>query len=250
VIVIAQRRDVATFPVELTITAVAGERLFTGAIRDLTLIVKRDSHRRKLEAALLRTVKIGELNHLTSKLANRMTSRLAAVHDDFATGQWPPHGLDRDDVWLAIGEHTPEVIRKLRTIAKPAIAETRVESLWDIIEVASGLALARVQQPLTLKIRVAVDAAEAVVDRNQIQQVLRNSIRDAVGATAGSARRELTIATTRAGDMVEVRIADTTTGLAEDNSADDGADGGTVFRVALPRPVAWSPEPEGRYSSA
>ena len=83
------------------------------------------------------------------------------------------------------------------------------------IEEASALALVGVGQGLKLDIRVAEDAAEAVIDKIQIQQVLLNLMRNAVEAMADSARRELTISARRAGDMVEISVADTGPGLPE-----------------------------------
>jgi signal transduction histidine kinase len=62
---------------------------------------------------------------------------------------------------------------------------------------------------LTLNIRVAADAAEAVIDRNSIQQVLRQLIRGAVRSMDAAARQEITIAATRSGDMIEISIAET-----------------------------------------
>jgi two-component system sensor kinase FixL len=107
-----------------------------------------------------------------------------------------------------------------------------------------------------------------VIDKIQIQQVLLNLMRNAVEAMAGSARRELSITTVRAGDMVEISVADTGPGLPESVRArlfqpfvttkssgmgvglsvcrtiveahggelrvEDGAGGGTVFLFTVP----------------
>jgi len=48
-----------------------------------------------------------------------------------------------------------------------------------------------------------------------VQQVLFNLMRNAVDAMAGLPRRELTLATVAAGDMVEVSVADSGPGLPE-----------------------------------
>jgi two-component system sensor kinase FixL len=287
-IVMGRRRNGGTFPMELTFheQAVAGGRVFTGAIRDLTLIAERDRHRQELEAELLRAAHIGELNHLTSTLMNRVVRPLAEVHDDLAAGQVALHTRDRENARLMmaslveIGERTSEVIRELHAIAKPAVADKRVENLRDVIEVASGLALAGVQKRLTLKILVTDNAGEAVIDRTQIQRVLRDMILNAVRAVGAAVRREITIATTRLGDMVEVTVADSGPGLAEairsrlfqarvstrsslfrlglsrcgaiveahggEIHAEDGVDGSIVFRLTLPRPAVESPEPGRR----
>jgi two-component system sensor kinase FixL len=291
-IVIGRRRDGGTFPLELTLQelALAGERLFSGAIRDLSPIVERDRHRQELEAELLRISHTGELNRLTSILLNRVVGPLTVMRDDLTAGQGPLHARDRVNAsvimasLLAIGARAAELIQELHAIAKPGLAERRVENLWDTIEVASGLALSGVQQALTLRIDVADDAAEAVIDRNQIQQVLRNMILNALRARAASARREITIATARVGDMVELRLADASLDLAEEIRprsfplfatpghglfgpglshcraiveahggeiyVEDGASGSVVFRLTLPSPAAESAKPRGRYTRA
>ena len=129
---------------------------------------------------------------------------------------------------------------------------------------------------MKLDIRVNDDAAEVVIDQIQIQQVLLNLMRNATEAMAASTQRELTITAARAGDMVEISVADTGSGLPEsvrarlfqpfvttkpngmgvglsvcrtiveahggELRAEDGAGGGTVFRLTVPRPGETSRE--------
>jgi len=93
--------------------------------------------------------------------------------------------------------------------------EKRVESLPKTIEEACAIAMAGVGRDLRLDIRVDTDAAAAVIDKIQIQQVLLNLIRNAVEAMEGWKHRALAISTRRAGGMVEIRIADTGPGLPD-----------------------------------
>ena len=149
-------------------------------------------------------------------------------------------------------------------------SEHRRESLPVVIQEASALALIGVGQKLKLDIRVADNAAEAVIDKIQIQQVLLNLMRNAVEAMADSERRELSITTRRAGERVEIGVADTGPGLPQtvrerlfqpfvttksdgmgvglsvcraiveahggELHGGDAAGGGTVFRFTVPRP--------------
>ena len=91
-----------------------------------------------------------------------------------------------------------------------------MENLSRTIEEASALALAGVGAELSFDLRVVPDAAEAFIDRIQIQQVLLNLIRNAVEAMAGSAHQSLVIATLPStGAMVELSVADSGPGIAE-----------------------------------
>src|SRR5580658_5901600 len=69
-ILIGQRSDLGKFPLHLTIREVClpGERLFTGAIRDLTLCMERDRLRRMLQTELAWVACAGQLGHLASKV--------------------------------------------------------------------------------------------------------------------------------------------------------------------------------------
>jgi two-component system sensor kinase FixL len=121
------------------------------------------------------------------------------------------------------------------------------------------------------KFRVDQDATEAIIDKVQIQQVLLNLMRNAAEAMDGSPRRELSISTAGAGGMAEISASDTGHGLAESVRerlfepfvttkpdgmdvglsvcrtiieahggqlrAEDGAGGGTIFRLTVPGPT-------------
>ena len=65
----------------------SGIRLFTATIRDLTVVVERDRRRRELQAELIRTARIGELDHLASTLVHHVIEPLAEVHDDLGHEQ-------------------------------------------------------------------------------------------------------------------------------------------------------------------
>ena len=63
------------------------------------------------------------------------------------------------------------------------------ENLPDTIAVVRELALARCRDTATVNIRIAENVTEAVIDKNQIQQVPLNLIRNALDAMASSALR-------------------------------------------------------------
>ena len=91
-----------------------------------------------------------------------------------------------------------------------------MESLTRLVEEASALALVGVKD---IHVRFELDANADLVlaDKVQIQQVLLNLMRNGIEAMANSARRELSVTSARTvNDMVEVRVADTGSGIAAD----------------------------------
>ena len=109
------------------------------------------------------------------------------------------------------------IVQRMRDFMRKRETETRPESLAAAIEEACALALIGTSgQPVRLARIVSPDAASAVIDRVQIEQVLFNLIRNAIEAMAGQPRQELTVATHRLdGRMVEISVSDTGPGLPE-----------------------------------
>ena len=276
-IIAGQRKDASTFPMELSVSevAVAGARQFIGFVRDLTERVDRERRLSELQAELIHVSRLNELGHLVSALAHEVNQPLAAIAN-YANGA--RRLLTSGSVGAAAqavervaeqAERARQIIQRLRDLVRKGSTERHNENLMTIIEEASGFALAGAGRDLKLDIRVAADATEAVVDKVQIQQVLMNLMRNANEAMSGQQRRELTISTARAGEMVEISVADTGPGLPEPVRArlfepfvttkkdgmgvglsvcrtiveahggklqgTDGEFGGTVFRLTVPR---------------
>ena len=274
--VVGQRKDGSTFPMELAVGEVSlpGARLFTGFVRDLT---ERQEHERRLgelRAQLAHVSRLNDLGQMASALAHEVNQPLAAIANYISGARRLFAAGNHSGAWQAMervgaqADRARQIIERLRDFARKGEAEKRVESLPRTIEEASALALVGVGQEVRLHIRVADEAAEAVIDKVQIQQVLLNLMRNAVEAMAGSARRELSISTARAGEMVAISVADTGPGLPEqvrarlfqpfvttkstgmgvglsvsraiveahggELRAEDAEGGGTVFRLTVP----------------
>ena len=276
--IVGQRKDGSTFPMELTVGEVnlPGTRLFTGFVRDLTERQDRERRLSEVQAELVHVARLTELGQMVAALAHEvnqpltaMTNYLSGIRRLLAAGnqQGVEPALERIAEQV---DRAQQIIRRLRDFVSKRETERRVENLLKTIEEATGLALIGIGRDLKLTIRVDDDAAEAVIDKIQIQQVLLNLIRNAAEAMAGSERRELSITTARQGDMVAISVADTGPGLPEsvrarlfepfvttktngmgvglsvcqsivhthggELHAEDGADGGTVFLLTVPRP--------------
>ena len=99
---------------------------------------------------------------------------------------------------------------------KKGETERRIEDIRETIEEARTLALLDAgQRAVAVEIRIEPGLPSALIDKVQIQQVLLNLIRNAIEAMAESPRREIVISGVPAeGDMIEVRVADTGSGLS------------------------------------
>jgi two-component system sensor kinase FixL len=222
-VVVGMRKDGTTFPMELAVGAVnlPGEQLFTGFIRDLTERQDRERRLRELQAELIHVSRLNDLGQMVSALAHEVNQPLAAMANYingarrlFAAGN-QAGGQQAIERVAEQAERARQIIRRLRDLAKKTGSEKQRESVPVTIEEATALALVGVGQGLKLDIHVAEDAAEAVIDKIQIQQVLINLMRNAVEAMANGARRELRVSASRVGAMIEIRVADTGPGLPE-----------------------------------
>ena len=275
-IVVGRRKDGSTFPMELTVGEVnlPGTQRFTGFVRDLTEHKDRERRVSELQAELVHLARLTDLGQMVSALAHEVNQPLTAIANYLGAVRRLVAAGSQQGVQQAIeriaaqGDRARQIIQRLRDQVAKRQSTRRVESLSKTIEEACGLALLGVGPGLKLDIRVDRDAAEAVIDKVQIQQVLHNLMRNAAEAMEGSARRELWISTARAGDMVEISVSDTGPGLPKrvrarlfepfvttkpngmgvglsvcrtiveahggELCAEDGAGGGTIFRLTVP----------------
>ena len=222
-VVIGQRKDGSTFPMELAVGEV-GEtdtRLFTGFVRDLTERQQRERRLSELQAELIHVSRLSELGQLASALAHEvnqpltaMTNYLNGVRRLLVAGNQAAAQQAMERI-AEQAERARQIIQRLRALVRKEQTQRRIENLPRTIEEASALALAGTGHKIRLDLRLNQNATEVVIDKVQIQQVLINLIRNAIEAMDGSSRQQLTITAKRAGDMVEIGVADCGPGLTQ-----------------------------------
>ena len=272
------RKDGRVIPVAVTVSPILdASGAIVGAskiVRDLSERQDRERRLNEIQAELVHLSRLTELGQMVSALAHEvnqpltaMVNYLGAVRRLIVTGNQQT-ALQAVDRIADQADRARQIIRRLSDQVTRREPERRVESLSKTIEEASSLALLGIPKGLKLDIRVDDDADEAVIDKVQIQQVLLNLVRNAAEAMDGSPHRELSIATARAGGMVEISVTDTGPGLPESVRArlfqpfvttkpngmgiglsvsrniieahggkiraEHGAGGGTVFRLTVP----------------
>ncbi len=245
-------------------------------MQDITERKAGEARLNELQAELVHVSRLSELGQMVSALAHEVNQPLTAQANYLSAARRLLAAGNQQGAQQALERiaqqagRAQQIIQRLREFVRKGETQRRVESLARTIEEASTLALIGAGQGVKLDIKVADDAAEAVIDKVQIQQVLLNLIRNAVEAMAGSARRELSISTVRAGNRVQIQVADTGPGLPQqvrarlfqpfvttkptgmgvglwvcraiaeahggELLAEDAVGGGTAFRLTVPRP--------------
>ena len=231
-VVVGQRRDGSTFPMELAVGEmhVRQQRFFTGFIRDLTERQQTEARLQELQAELVHMSRLTAMGEMASALAHELNQPLSAIANYMKGSRRLladrfDEGADqvRDAMDKAADQalRAGEIIRRLRDFVARGESERRVEDVKKLVEEASALALVGAKdRGVRVRFAFAPRLDFVLADKVQIQQVLLNLMRNAIEAMEDCAVRELTVATAPTpDDMIEISVADTGTGLAPEVSA-------------------------------
>ena len=231
-IVVGRRKDGSTFPMTLAVgeTRVGDEVRFTGFIRDLTERQESAARLEQAQGELARLARLNELGEMASTLAHELNQPLSAIAN-YVQGCLrllsqpiaPQVDMLRDALQETAKQslRAGEIIRHLREFTTRGDTDKTPEDVKKLVEEAGALALVGSRERnIRSEIIFASDHDSVLVDRVQIQQVLMNLMRNAMEAMKDSPRRELTVRTSRRNeDQLEIEVADTGPGIAEDIAA-------------------------------
>jgi two-component system sensor kinase FixL len=226
-IVVAQRKDGATFPIELAVGEVRSEqgRFFTGFIRDLTERQAAEARLQELQSELVHISRMTAMGEMASALAHELNQPLSAIAN-YLSGARRLLGQSADSRALDALEkandqalRAGEIIRRLRDFLARGEAERRVESLSRLAQEACALALVGAKdQGVRVRYQFDTAADRVLVDRVPVQQVVLNLVRNAIDAMNESPSKTITISTAPGEQgMVMLSVADTGPGV--DSSA-------------------------------
>jgi len=226
-LVVGQRKDGTTFPMELSVGEMnAGDRcFFTGFIRDLTERQETQQRLQELQAELIHVSRFTALGEMASTLAHELNQPLTAIASYLKgagrlldAGESSGVAMARDAIERAAQQalRAGQIIRRLREFVTRGEGDRQAENLAKLIEEACALALVGAQQS---GIRVSVvfesTSTHVLADKIQIQQVLLNLVRNAIEAMLEVERRELILSTHRLdGDTVRIDVADSGPGIS------------------------------------
>jgi two-component system sensor kinase FixL len=228
-VVVGQRSDGSTFPMELAIGEInlKDKRMFTGFVRDITERQSTERRLQEMQAELLHVSRLSAMGQMGSALAHELNQPLAAIMNyvNAAHRTLEPleeaRALKARELIAKAGEQTARagsIIRNLRDFVGKREANRCEENLQKIIEEALALGLVgAADSNVKVKIALDPDLPPVLVDKVQIQQVIINLIRNAVEAMQQVALRQLRIESRLAeSGFAEVMIRDTGPGLPED----------------------------------
>src|SRR5262249_887397 len=245
-VVTGQRQDGSTFPMKLEVAEVrSGDgRFFTGFIRDLTERQATERQLEELQSELARLSRLTAMGEMASTLAHEINQPLSAIANYLQGCSRLVEVIEHPNapkIHDALAETTHQtlragqIIRQLREFVARGETEKRPENINKLVEEASALALVGAkEQGVKTVLRFDTRTGPVLVEKVQIQQVLLNLIRNAIEAMQGCPRKELVVETALLdGNMVEVRVADTGNGLADEIVP-------RLFQpLSPPSPLAW-----------
>jgi two-component system sensor kinase FixL len=222
-IVVGQRKDGSTFPMELAVGEVRSEhgRFFTGFVRDLTDREEREARVEQLQAEVVHISRLSAMGEMASALAHELNQPLSAIANYLngakrllMRGAADPAAVEAVDKAVGQALRAGDIIRRLRDFLSRGEGERSVESLAKLVHEACGLALVGAKESgVDVRYHLDPHLDRVLVDRIQIQQVLVNLVRNALDAMQDQSRRQLIVSTMVDDDMAVVSVADTGTGL-------------------------------------
>jgi two-component system sensor kinase FixL len=228
-VVVGERKDGSTFPMELSVGEMrsSDQRFFTGFVRDLSERQVAEARLQELQSELVHISRLTAMGEMASTLAHELNQPLTAIANYLKgsrrlleTASDDRSALVRDAMDKAADQalRAGQIIRRLRDFVSRGESERQVENLAKLVEEASALALVGAKEHgIRVNFRLDPRANMVLADRVQIQQVLLNLMRNAVDAMVGAERRELLVSSTALpDDTVEISVADTGSGIAEE----------------------------------
>ncbi len=226
-VVVGQRRDGTTFPMELAVgeIVVGQRRLFTSFIRDITERQSTERRLQDLQAELLHVSRLSAMGQMTSALAHELNQPLSAIMNYLKAARRTVDGNDDAQVVKAVeliekaGAQTAragQIIRRLREFIEKGTTNRAYEDMNKVMEEAMALGLVGVAES-NVRLRVDFDpqVPRVFMDKIQIQQVVLNLLRNSVEAMQEVETRDLAVATVAEnGSAVIVSVSDSGPGLA------------------------------------
>ena len=228
-IVVGQRSDGSTFPMELAVGEVlgGGRRLFTGFVRDLTERQGTEQRLQDLQSELVHVSRLSAMGQMSAGIAHELNQPLTAginylraarrILDNPAPDS-VPKAQEMMDKGAAALLRAGAIIRNLRELVEKRDSHRKSENINKVVEEAIAMGFVG-QAHIGVRVELALDPAlpAVLIDKVQIQQVLINLIRNAIEAMQDCKTRELRVSTARDdAAFAAVMVHDSGPGLSEE----------------------------------
>jgi two-component system sensor kinase FixL len=226
-VVVGQRKDGTTFPMELAVGEfdLGGRRYFTGFVRDIT--ERQQSERRLIEIQdqLRHMSRVTDMAEMASAIAHELNQPLTAIVNYVEACR---RLMEKDAIPIpdriqgymgkAVEQasRAGDIIKHLREFLKKGESSRVSLPINQVVEEASSLGLiGATANGIRVFLELGKDLPNVLVDKIQVQQVVLNLVRNAVEALSQTEKRELRIRTVPSGKMVMVSVEDTGPGLPD-----------------------------------
>jgi two-component system sensor kinase FixL len=225
-VVVAQRKDGNTFPIELAVGEMQAKpgRQFLGFVRDITAGERAERQIHQLQTNLLQSSRLTVMSEMASALAHELNQPLSAIMGYVDAAQHvlksgSGKGMTRVQDVLAKAasqaRRAGQIVHHLRHFVLTGETEKSEEDLNLVVQDSLAMALTGAGQKVSMNLQLSGNLPKVLIDRVQIQQVVVNLIRNAVDVLAGSSGGVISLSTTqRSTDFLELRVSDNGPGIA------------------------------------
>lgn len=226
-VVVARRKDGATFPVDLKIgeAKLGEERLFTGFIRDLSDQQRSELRMRELQSELVHFSRLSAVGTMASAMAHELNQPLTAVANYLEAGRDLLDTPNEESLAMlheALDEAAKQSVRAGKIVRKLRDYVSRGEISVRPVEVRSlvvdSISLARMGgqgKAVNIVSLVGEEFPRVSADPIQVQQVFLNLMRNAFEALEDSEDAEVVISARLLSDqMAEFEICDNGPGVS------------------------------------
>ena len=223
------RRDGSTFPLELAVSqiSIAGKRLFTGILRDISDRRDAEEEARKRREELSHASRLSTIGELSSGIAHEINQPLTAIvtFAEACLRMLRAAKPDTERLESALeqivqqGQRAGHITRQLRRLARRGERERIPIDLNALLRDILGM-VSNEMKMYGIRLVLELDESLPMVECNriQIEQVVLNLVRNAMDALEAGpgAGRALTIRTRRDGDLgVLLEVEDTGGGFGD-----------------------------------
>jgi signal transduction histidine kinase len=234
----ARRKDGSTFPAEISLSEVSdepGSLLVLAAIRDVTERTEfaAEKQRQALEAQSEQSHRLESLGQLAGGVAHDFNNLLGVIlnYTSLLSRRLtePTASADLGEI-RAAAEQGARLTRQLLTFARRDVANPEPIDVNDVVREIASMLERTLGEHIELRLDLAVGSLVAIVDRQQLDQVVMNLAINARDAMAGGGT--LTISTGRSSDATRstegpghaardlvLRVIDTGSGMTPEVAA-------------------------------